>query len=116
MGKQKKKKNKASRTLFLGASRYPRWETYNEGQRKFRINIERQKTQAIRKLLITEGFYACYYCGRIKKAEEMTIDHVIPLGKGGKTVFNNVRISCAKCNTKKGNTDILQEILEKKSQ
>ena len=33
----------------------------------------------------------------------MTLDHVIPKSKGGKTRWENVVASCSKCNLKKSN-------------
>ena len=41
----------------------------------------------------------CYICGD-KLAD--TIDHVIPLSKGGTNDINNLRPACYECNWKKG--------------
>jgi 5-methylcytosine-specific restriction endonuclease McrA len=41
----------------------------------------------------------CQYCGS-KKA--LTIDHVIPKSKGGKTNWQNLITACHRCNTLKG--------------
>ena len=41
----------------------------------------------------------CVYCGSNR---ELTIDHVIPVSRGGKTSFENCVTSCRKCNHKKG--------------
>ena len=46
-----------------------------------------------------DGF-KCQYCGTRK---ELTIDHLIPKAKGGKTSWNNLVTACKKCNSKKGN-------------
>ncbi len=43
----------------------------------------------------------CQYCDTFIP-KEYTVDHVIPRTKGGKTVFDNVVLSCFKCNQKKG--------------
>ena len=43
----------------------------------------------------------CYYCGRKFKPSELTMDHIVPLGRGGKSVRGNVVPSCKECNTKK---------------
>lgn len=42
--------------------------------------------------------YTCQYCGRI--AEH--IDHVIPLSKGGSCKYDNLVLSCKRCNLMKG--------------
>ena len=44
----------------------------------------------------------CQYCGQSLPKSELTIDHVLPKALGGKTVWENVVCSCAKCNRKKG--------------
>ena len=44
--------------------------------------------------------FKCAYCG--KKAY-LTVDHVIPRARGGRTVKENVVPACTDCNTKKAN-------------
>lgn len=41
----------------------------------------------------------CQYCGANKM---LTIDHVIPKSKGGKTNWQNLITACHRCNTQKG--------------
>ena len=43
----------------------------------------------------------CYYCGGKFKADELTMDHLIPIVRGGKSVAGNVVPACKECNTKK---------------
>lgn len=45
--------------------------------------------------------FTCQYCG--KKKQRLTIDHVIPKSKGGRSNFENCVASCKPCNNKKGN-------------
>jgi len=40
---------------------------------------------------------ACYYCGQ----EATTIDHIIPISKGGITSEDNCVVACYKCNSGK---------------
>lgn len=47
--------------------------------------------------------HTCQYCGVIPPRDELTIDHVIPRSRGGKTTWENVVLACVRCNTKKGN-------------
>ncbi|MAJ51189.1 MAG: HNH endonuclease [Flammeovirgaceae bacterium] len=42
----------------------------------------------------------CQYCG---KTRDLTIDHLIPRSRGGKSVWTNLVTACLSCNTKKGN-------------
>jgi 5-methylcytosine-specific restriction endonuclease McrA len=44
----------------------------------------------------------CQYCGARPPREDMTIDHVVPRSRGGKTVWENVVLACSRCNTRKG--------------
>ena len=44
----------------------------------------------------------CQYCGARPPREEMTIDHVVPRSRGGKTIWENVVLACSRCNTRKG--------------
>lgn len=50
-------------------------------------------------VLIRDGF-KCTYCGTDK--EKLTIDHIIPKSRNGKTTFENCVASCKKCNNRKG--------------
>ena len=53
-----------------------------------------------RNVLIRDNF-TCSYCG--KESKKLTIDHVVPKSKGGKSTFENTTASCKSCNSKKGN-------------
>jgi 5-methylcytosine-specific restriction endonuclease McrA len=50
--------------------------------------------------ILAEANGHCAYCDRIAK---LTLDHVIPLSKGGKYSASNVVAACGHCNTSKGN-------------
>ena len=43
----------------------------------------------------------CHYCGREVGARRLTLDHVVPLIRGGKTVRGNVVPACKECNSAK---------------
>lgn len=45
--------------------------------------------------------YTCQYCGRVPPRDELTIDHVIPRSRGGKSTWENVVLACMSCNTRK---------------
>ena len=46
--------------------------------------------------------YTCQYCGATPQESELTIDHIIPRSRGGRTVWENVVLACTVCNTQKG--------------
>lgn len=41
----------------------------------------------------------CFYCGKV---DRLTLDHILPLVRGGAHTFGNVVLCCITCNTKKG--------------
>lgn len=68
------------------------------------IRKEKQKARDLRKTQwwkrkCAEG--KCYYCGKDVSPRELTMDHIVPLIRGGKSVKNNVVPSCKDCNNKK---------------
>jgi 5-methylcytosine-specific restriction endonuclease McrA len=46
--------------------------------------------------------HRCQYCGKHCRAPDLTLDHVLPRSRGGKTHWRNVVTCCVKCNRKKG--------------
>ena len=50
--------------------------------------------------------FTCQYCGKKAPEVELQLDHVIPLAKGGKTVEDNLIISCSVCNKGKGDVGL----------
>lgn len=46
----------------------------------------------------------CALCGKpIEKMKDATIDHIVPLSKGGVHGVKNMQLAHLKCNQKKGN-------------
>jgi 5-methylcytosine-specific restriction endonuclease McrA len=43
----------------------------------------------------------CHYCGGHFPPGELTLDHVVPLARGGRSTRSNCVSSCKACNTKK---------------
>jgi len=49
----------------------------------------------------------CQYCGNEFSKHDLTLDHVLPISKGGKTNWTNIVTACKSCNVKKGSrTDV----------
>jgi 5-methylcytosine-specific restriction protein A len=44
----------------------------------------------------------CHYCEQKFPMDELTMDHLIPIGRGGHSDKANVVVACKACNTKKG--------------
>lgn len=68
------------------------------------ISTERRKARELRrsqwwKRQLARGL--CYYCGRSYTPRELTLDHIVPLARGGKSKKGNVVPACKECNNKK---------------
>jgi hypothetical protein len=46
--------------------------------------------------------FQCQYCSDVFDFDELTIDHVVPRAKGGKTNWENCVTACKPCNHHKG--------------
>jgi 5-methylcytosine-specific restriction endonuclease McrA len=55
-----------------------------------------------RRNLYRRDGYRCQYCGKGQSAAELSIDHVVPRSRGGRTTWDNCVLSCIPCNVKKG--------------
>jgi 5-methylcytosine-specific restriction endonuclease McrA len=56
-----------------------------------------------RRNIYQRDHFTCQYCGQKLPREALTIDHIIPRSRGGKTNWTNVVLACSPCNAKKGN-------------
>jgi hypothetical protein len=54
----------------------------------------------------------CGYCGTVTSPKEGTIDHIVPVSKGGQTVWTNVVWCCKKCNTFKDDSTLKEKGME----
>lgn len=68
------------------------------------INREKTKAREIRdsqwwKRKRSTG--TCYYCGKQFKPVELTMDHLVPIVRGGKSVHGNIVPACKECNNNK---------------
>jgi 5-methylcytosine-specific restriction endonuclease McrA len=55
-----------------------------------------------RRGVLSRDHYTCQYCGVMPQRQELTVDHIIPRSRGGKTTWENVVAACTKCNGRKG--------------
>lgn len=80
-------------------------------KRAKRYGVEYDRSITLNKLIRRDGM-TCYICGKTCTKDDRrwgtfgpeypTIDHVIPLCKGGTHTWDNVRIACGECNEAKG--------------
>src|SRR3989338_9224063 len=46
--------------------------------------------------------YRCQYCQKVFPERELTLDHVLPVVRGGRKTWDNIVAACIRCNQKKG--------------
>jgi 5-methylcytosine-specific restriction endonuclease McrA len=62
-----------------------------------------QQTRALsRKNILLRDHNTCQFCGRVFPASELTLDHVLPRSRGGRSSWENLVASCYQCNNTKG--------------
>lgn len=62
--------------------------------------IYRNKVPFSKKNVMIRDDFVCQYCG---STEDLTIDHVLPISRGGISRFENCVTACKPCNAKKAN-------------
>jgi len=68
------------------------------------IKRERRKARELRnsqwwKRRCAKG--VCHYCGRLTPPKELTMDHIVPIARGGRSTKGNVVATCKGCNNAK---------------
>jgi 5-methylcytosine-specific restriction endonuclease McrA len=56
-----------------------------------------------RRNLFRRDRFTCQYCHARPGTEDLTIDHILPKSRGGKTTWENCVLACLNCNIRKGN-------------
>ncbi len=81
-----------------------------------RIRREREKARKIKKsqwwlTLVNQGI--CHYCEHKFSSKELTLDHVVPLARGGTSTPGNVVPACRECNREKKLGTPAEKLLKK---
>jgi 5-methylcytosine-specific restriction protein A len=68
------------------------------------LKRERRKARELRqsqwwKRRLAKGL--CHYCGRAVAPAELTMDHIVPIARGGRSTKGNVVPACKECNNRK---------------
>lgn len=92
--------------MFLMQKRVKDWyytylvESYRDGNKVKRRYIKYiGKTDLDNKI----DFIIKDICAICKSKDNLTVDHIVPISKGGKHSSDNLQVLCSYCNTKKGN-------------
>lgn len=68
------------------------------------VKREKEKARELRrsqwwKNRVARGL--CHYCGKNFSPDELTMDHLVPIVRGGKSTRGNVVPACKECNNRK---------------
>lgn len=64
------------------------------------VKVPYKKIILSRKNILRRDGHRCQYCGRADLP--LTVDHVIPVSRGGEDTWENLVCACVRCNNKKG--------------
>lgn len=65
--------------------------------------IPRRRVSFSRRNVYRRDRLTCQYCGARPALDELTVDHIVPRSKGGRTTWTNCVLSCVRCNRRKSN-------------
>ena len=71
--------------------------------RLFNLHRSARTVKFSRFNIIFRDNFECQYCGMGGSVKDLTIDHVIPVSRGGQNTWENVVAACGPCNSRKGN-------------
>lgn len=93
--------------------RSPSWETRVPAVMMVKDYVKNKKYPRFSKYNVTlRDRFTCQYCETNVGTNTVTMDHVLPISKGGKTVWENIVAACGPCNSKKGNDMHMKPIRE----
>ncbi len=78
--------------------------------------LPRQEVKFSRGNIYLRDGNRCQYCGKKFSSSELSLDHVVPISRGGKSTWENVVCACLPCNVKKGNKLLTETGLQLKRQ
>ena len=73
-----------------------------QSRRRARLQLAERIDKVDRASLIKRDNSTCYLCGLILTDKQVTLDHVVPLARGGSHTAENLRVACGPCNSRKG--------------
>jgi 5-methylcytosine-specific restriction endonuclease McrA len=65
-------------------------------------HIPQQSRALSRKNILLRDRNTCQFCGRVFPSSELTLDHVVPRSRGGRSSWENLVACCYRCNNDKG--------------
>jgi 5-methylcytosine-specific restriction endonuclease McrA len=65
-------------------------------------HIPQQSRALSRKNILLRDRNTCQFCGKVFPSSELTLDHVLPRSRGGRSSWENLVACCYHCNNAKG--------------
>ncbi len=69
------------------------------------ISLEKEKAKKLRQSQWWNNLISsqpkCYYCSQVLERSNVTMDHIVPLSRGGKSSRGNIVPCCKSCNNNK---------------
>lgn len=76
------------------------------------VNVPRRGARWSRRGVLQRDKYTCIYCGlqpgdrqrgQLVTKRDFSVDHIMPLSRGGQNTWGNTACACKRCNQRKGN-------------
>jgi 5-methylcytosine-specific restriction endonuclease McrA len=66
------------------------------------VRKRRRAAGSLRTKVLMRDRFRCQYCGRKGTAFDLSLDHILPRSRGGRTEPENLCAACTACNSRKG--------------
>lgn len=68
------------------------------------VDVRKRRRSAgnLRTKIFMRDRYRCQYCGHRGPLADLSLDHILPRSRGGKTTPENLCVACRVCNSRKG--------------
>ena len=79
---------------------------------RYYVNVPQRGLRWRRQLVLERDRFTCIYCGlepgdqqrgRALTRQDFTVDHILPVSRGGRNSWGNTACACPRCNQRKGN-------------
>lgn len=79
---------------------------------RYYVNVPRRGVSWSREAVLRRDRYTCAYCGirlgdvrhgKVLNRSDFSVDHILPVSRGGKNSWGNTVCACAVCNQRKAN-------------
>jgi 5-methylcytosine-specific restriction endonuclease McrA len=65
-------------------------------------SLPKHEVKFTKRNVLVRDNHRCQYCGKKHAASKLTVDHIVPRTRGGRSSWTNVVTACNDCNTRKG--------------